>query len=185
MAVAAAERLNFFDDIAVAASECVLTCVQVLHSARNDGEALHAQFGVGLRNVHDTQLAHMEVERAEGRTFPQRLKLEEICEIYCPDKAEMLREGKDAIQVKYTFPQNEVEVWQNCGEGEKEIRRTYGKNMAKETKWVENGPKVLRSWKTKQKNKQTKNTGQKCCKVYRKRTKNWEEKGCPKCGDRD
>ena len=134
MAVAAAERLNFFDDIAVAASECVLTCVQVLHSARNDGEALHAQFGVGLRNVHDTQLAHMEVERAEGRTFPQRLKLEEICEIYCPAKAEMLREGKDAIQVKYTFPQNEVEVWQNCGEGEKEIRRTYGKNMAKETK---------------------------------------------------
>ena len=113
---------TFFHDIAVAKKKkkfksreagagnrgckCrVLTCVQVLHSARNDGEALHAQFGVGLRNVHDTQLAHIEVERAEGRTFPQRLKLEEICEIYCPAKAEMLREGKDAIQVKFTFSQ--------------------------------------------------------------------------------
>ena len=89
----------------IEAVSVVSTCVQVLHSARNDGEALHAQFGVGLRNVHDTQLAHMEVERAEGRTFPLRLKLEEICEIYCPAKAEMLREGKDAIQVKFTFSQ--------------------------------------------------------------------------------
>ena len=89
----------------IEAVSVVSTCVQVLHSARNDGEALHAQFGVGLRNVHDTQLAHMEVERAKGHTFPQRLKLEEICEIYCPAKAEMLREGKDAIQVKFTFSQ--------------------------------------------------------------------------------
>ena len=49
--------------------------MQVLHSARNDAEALHAQHGVELHNVHDTQLARMEMERAEGRAFPHRLKL--------------------------------------------------------------------------------------------------------------
>ena len=159
----------------IEAVSVVSTCVQVLHSARNDGEALHAQFGVGLRNVHDTQLAHMEVERAEGRTFPLRLKLEEICEIYCPAKAEMLREGKDAIQVKYTFPQNEAQVWQNCGEGEK-IRGKYGKNVAKETKGVENGPKVLQT-----RNKRDKNVA----KCIEREQKTREEKVWPKCGDRD
>lgn len=129
--------------------------MQVLHSARNDGEALHAQFGVGLSNVHDTQLAHMEVERAEGRTFPLRLKLEEICEIYCPAKAEMLREGKDAIQVKFTFPQNEAQVWQNCAEGEK---KKSGESMAK--MWRK---RLIES-----------KMGQKCCDREKNGTKVWQ-----------
>ena len=50
--------------------------------------------------MHDTQLAHMEMERAEGRAFPQRLKLEGLCELYCPEKVQMLLEGKDTMQVK-------------------------------------------------------------------------------------
>ena len=73
--------------------------MQVLHSARNDAEALHAQHGVELHNVHDTQLARMEMERAEGRAFPHRLKLEELCKVYCSEKADMLKEGKDTMQV--------------------------------------------------------------------------------------
>ena len=79
--------------------------MQVLHSARNDAEALYAQHGVELRNVHDTQLAHMEMERAEGRAFPQRLKLEGLCEVYCPEKVQMLLEGKDTMQVKLAVRQ--------------------------------------------------------------------------------
>ena len=79
---------------------CFLTCVQVLHSARNDGEALQAQHGVALRQVHDTQLAHMEVERAEGHSFPPRLRLEDVCQLYCPQKAALLRHGKRLLQVE-------------------------------------------------------------------------------------
>ncbi|KAK7093949.1 ribonuclease D-like [Littorina saxatilis] len=84
--------------------------VKVLHSARNDAEALHAQFGVTLvQNVHDVQLAHMEILRKDGAKFPSRPKLEEICEIYCPEKVALLKVEKDSMQTKWN--KTEGEYW--------------------------------------------------------------------------
>ncbi|KAK7093377.1 uncharacterized protein [Littorina saxatilis] len=78
--------------------------IKVLHSAKNDGEALHEQHGVSLHNVHDTQVAFMELSRAAGLRFPPRLRLEEICDLYCPEKAAMLKKhkdiDKDSVQTK-------------------------------------------------------------------------------------
>ncbi|KAK7093948.1 uncharacterized protein [Littorina saxatilis] len=84
--------------------------VKVLHSAKNDAEALLAQHGVTLlENVHDTQIAHMEILRKDGAKFPSRPKLEEVCEIYCPEKLALVKAEKDDIQIKWK--KTEGEYW--------------------------------------------------------------------------
>ncbi|PVD35370.1 hypothetical protein C0Q70_02330 [Pomacea canaliculata] len=77
------------------------TIVKVIHSSTNDAEALYWQFGLKLHNVFDTQLAHMELQRAEGRRYPSRMKLAEACEVYCPQKAALLQE-KEQVQTQWS-----------------------------------------------------------------------------------
>ncbi|XP_076457298.1 uncharacterized protein LOC143291320 isoform X2 [Babylonia areolata] len=74
--------------------------VKVLHSAKNDQTALLWQHNVELRNVHDTQVAHMELQKAEGHKFPKRAKLGDVCAIYCPEKANLVDCDKDVVTRK-------------------------------------------------------------------------------------
>ncbi|KAK6176227.1 hypothetical protein SNE40_014550 [Patella caerulea] len=62
--------------------------LKVFHACSGDSEALKHQFGVSLRNVFDTQVAHMVILEKQGRLIPPMLKLEEICEIYGINKME-------------------------------------------------------------------------------------------------
>ncbi|XP_050412143.2 ribonuclease D [Patella vulgata] len=61
---------------------------KVFHACSGDSEALKHQFGVSLRNVFDTQVAHMVILEQQGRLIPPMLKLAEICEIYGMNKME-------------------------------------------------------------------------------------------------
>lgn len=70
-----------------------------MHSSKNDAEALYWQFRVELRGVFDIQLAQMELDRLGGRRIPKRQKLAEVCEKYCPQKAIILTEDKEGVQV--------------------------------------------------------------------------------------
>ncbi|PVD35371.1 hypothetical protein C0Q70_02331 [Pomacea canaliculata] len=80
----------------------------VMHSSKNDATALYWQFGVKLHNVFDTQVAHMELQRAEGRRLPSRMKLTEVCGLYCPQKADLLEEKED-VQTRWS--KREGEFW--------------------------------------------------------------------------
>ncbi|XP_050412145.2 ribonuclease D [Patella vulgata] len=62
--------------------------LKVFHACSGDSEALKHQFGVSLRNVFDTQVAHMVILERQGRLIAPRLKLSEICEIYGMNKME-------------------------------------------------------------------------------------------------
>ncbi|XP_025083010.1 uncharacterized protein LOC112557403 [Pomacea canaliculata] len=84
------------------------TIVKVMHSSKNDATALYWQFGVKLHNVFDTQVAHMELQRAEGRRLPSRMKLTEVCGLYCPQKADLLEEKED-VQTRWS--KREGEFW--------------------------------------------------------------------------
>ncbi|PVD35369.1 hypothetical protein C0Q70_02329 [Pomacea canaliculata] len=84
------------------------TIVKVMHSSKNDATALYWQFDVKLHNVFDTQLACMELQRAKGRRLPSRMKLAEVCRLYCPQKADLLEEKED---VQTHWSKNEGEFW--------------------------------------------------------------------------
>ncbi|KAK6176228.1 hypothetical protein SNE40_014551 [Patella caerulea] len=56
--------------------------LKVFHACSSDSQALQHQFGVSLKNVFDTQAAHLVILEQQGRLIPQMLKLSKICEIY-------------------------------------------------------------------------------------------------------
>ncbi|XP_050412144.1 uncharacterized protein LOC126827031 [Patella vulgata] len=62
--------------------------LKVFHACSSDSQALEYQFGVSLKNVFDTQVAHLVILEQQGRLIPQMLKLSKICEIYGTTKME-------------------------------------------------------------------------------------------------
>lgn len=83
--------------------------VKVMHSSKNDGEALFWQFGVTLREVFDTQVAQMILDRADGRRYPPRLKLADVVTVHCPEKSGIVELEKNSIQTKWN--KTEGEYW--------------------------------------------------------------------------
>nr|KAG5692079.1 hypothetical protein BaRGS_021511 [Batillaria attramentaria] len=75
--------------------------VKVMHSGKNDAEALFWQFGVQLKGVFDTQVAQQVLDKANGRRLPSLLKLADVVSKYCPSKVASVEEGKDSVQTKW------------------------------------------------------------------------------------
>ncbi|XP_062571052.1 uncharacterized protein LOC134233073 [Saccostrea cucullata] len=73
--------------------------VKVMQSCSNDSAALHFQFGVTLRNVFDTQEAHLLIEEHKGRQLAPPLKLDDICKIYSGKKG--VSEFKEDIRAEW------------------------------------------------------------------------------------
>lgn len=83
--------------------------VKVMHSGRNDGQALFWQYKVDLKGVFDTQVAQLVLDKAGGRRFPQRQKLADVVSLHCPSKAGGLEQDKDAVRTKWN--KTEGEYW--------------------------------------------------------------------------
>ncbi|KAL3858965.1 hypothetical protein ACJMK2_009210 [Sinanodonta woodiana] len=73
---------RFFKDTGLDAILTSSDIVKVIHSCARDSAALIHQFGIYLKNVFDTQVAHLIIEEQKGRKLPSRLKLMEICRTY-------------------------------------------------------------------------------------------------------
>ncbi|KAK7476797.1 hypothetical protein BaRGS_00031958 [Batillaria attramentaria] len=83
--------------------------VKVMHSSKNDGDALYWQHGVELRGVFDTQLAQVLLDKANGRRYPLKHKLADVVSLHCPDKAASVEQEKDVVQTKWN--KLEGEYW--------------------------------------------------------------------------
>lgn len=55
------------------------TVIKVIHDCSNVSAALTFQFAVTLRNVFDTQVAHLVIEEHKGRRLPSGLRVSDIC----------------------------------------------------------------------------------------------------------
>ncbi|XP_061170205.1 uncharacterized protein LOC133179465 [Saccostrea echinata] len=73
--------------------------VKVMQSCSNDSAALHFQFNVTLRNVFDTQAAHLLIEEHKGRQLAPPLKLDDICKKYSGKKG--VSEYKEDIRAEW------------------------------------------------------------------------------------
>ncbi|CAG2233199.1 EGL [Mytilus edulis] len=72
--------------------------VKVIHSCTgHNSAALYHQFGIQLKNVFDTQVAHLVIEQSRGRRLPIPIKLFDVCQRY-GDNPEPL-EQKDTLIV--------------------------------------------------------------------------------------
>ncbi|XP_052081827.1 uncharacterized protein LOC127719645 [Mytilus californianus] len=83
--------------------------VKVIHSCAGDSAALFHQFGIKLKNVFDTQVAHLVIEESRGRRLPSSIKLCDVCQRY-GDNPEPL-EQKDKLMIKWT--KEDGELWAN------------------------------------------------------------------------
>ncbi|OWF49749.1 protein RRP6-like 1 [Mizuhopecten yessoensis] len=69
---------------------------KVIHSCSGDSAALYYQFNIRLRNVFDTQVAHLVIQEGEGRELASMLKLEDLCKKY--SSVAKVADQKDAIK---------------------------------------------------------------------------------------
>lgn len=74
--------------------------VKVIQSCSHDSAALFHQFGIKLRQVFDTQVAHLVIEEHKGRLLPSQKKLAEICERY--SKHATVYEAKEELKSKWS-----------------------------------------------------------------------------------
>jgi len=52
-----------------------------MHDCRNDSVNLYNQFGITLKNIFDTQSAHIVIQTAEGHKV-KNISLNSLCELY-------------------------------------------------------------------------------------------------------
>ncbi|XP_052081834.1 uncharacterized protein LOC127719646 isoform X4 [Mytilus californianus] len=81
--------------------------IKVIHSCAGDSAALYHQFGIKLKNVFDTQIAHLVISENKGRKLPPSMKLGDLCQMY-NENAQPL-DQKDRVKVKWT--KEDGELW--------------------------------------------------------------------------
>ncbi|CAG2233182.1 EGL [Mytilus edulis] len=81
--------------------------VKVIHSCSGDSAALYHQFGVRLKNVFDTQVAHLVISENKGRRLPPSMKLSDVCQMYSDDAQPL--EQKDKVKIRWT--KEDGELW--------------------------------------------------------------------------
>lgn len=69
-----------------------------MHDCRNDSVNLYNQFGIQLKNVFDTQAAHIVIQSETGLKA-KNISLNNLCETYGVETNQF----KDKVKVNYHF----------------------------------------------------------------------------------